>query len=196
MTRRVLWLLWFVLAAVAVFVLRRRFISFWLRLPPPRNRVRIERGVYVVTPDGIQLASDHYAPMTDQTCPTILIRCPYGRNWHHGIFGLRVEFVAQRFAERGYHVITQDVRGRFDSDGEFEPHVYEREDGLATIGWLKQQPWFNGDLGMWGPSYLGVVQWAVADAPEVRVLFPMITSSSLYDIVFPDGALDLGLILR
>jgi len=196
MKRKALWFLWFVMAAAAVFVLRRRFISFWLRLPAPRNRVRIKRGLYIATPDGTLLASDHYVPLTERACPTILIRCPYGRNWRHGIFGLRVEFVAQRFAEHGYHVIAQDVRGRFDSTGVFEPQVNERKDGLATIDWIKRQTWFNGDLGMWGPSYLGIVQWAVADAPEVRALFPMITSSSLYDIVFPDGALDLGLILR
>ncbi|MCL4247362.1 MAG: CocE/NonD family hydrolase [Anaerolineae bacterium] len=196
MKQKLLWFVWFILAAVAVFVLRRRIIALWLKVPPPRNRVRIERGVQIVTPDGIRLASDHFAPITQRACPTILIRCPYGRNWRHGIFGLRVEFVAQRLAERGYHVITQDVRGRFDSDGEFEPYVNERNDGLATIEWLRQQPWFNGKLGMWGPSYLGIVQWAIADVPEMRALFPMITSSSLYDIVFPDGAFDLGLILR
>ena len=45
-------------------------------------------------------------------------------------------FVPQRFAERGYNVFVQDVRGRGESGGEFEPYVHEADDGDATINWI------------------------------------------------------------
>lgn len=174
-------------------------VLLWRRSARAQHKaIKVERNLRIPMRDGITLAADHFAPSQLQrdNAPTILIRTPYGRYWQHGWFGLMVAFVARHLARHGYHVLTQDVRGRFDSEGSFDPYFTEREDGLATLEWLKTQPWFNGQLGMWGPSYLGVVQWAIADAPEMRAMFAMITSSRLYDIVFPDGAYDMGLILR
>lgn len=160
-----------------------------------RLSTRVE-AVRIPVIGGISLAADHYQPQTDERCPTIVIRTPYGRNWRHGYFGMVVGFLARWMAAHGYHVIVQDVRGRFDSEGTFEPYMHEREDGLALLDWLRAQSWFNGVVGMWGSSYLGIVQWAIADAPEIKALMPLITSSRLYEIVFPDGVLDFGLLLR
>jgi uncharacterized protein len=161
-----------------------------------RARLRVERGILIRMDDGVLLCADHYYPLTAERCPTILIRSPYGRNLRSGVFGGFAEFVAWCFTTRGYNVLLQDVRGRFDSQGEFEPYFHERADGQATIAWLKQQLWFNGKLGMWGSSYLGIVQWTMADAPELQALVLGMTTSDLYDVVFPDGALDLGLMMR
>ncbi len=57
----------------------------------------------------------------------------------------------------------------------------EREDGLATLDWLVQQPWFGDSIVLVGPSYLGYVQWAVADRlpPEVKAMIPQVTESAL-----------------
>lgn len=161
-----------------------------------RFRLEIERGVMIPMEDGVQLCADHYHPITAEKCPTILIRTPYGRNRGAGVFGWFTGFCGQYFAEHGYEVLVQDTRGRFDSEGEFEPFFREGQDGKATFNWLKQQPWFDGQVGMWGSSYLGIVQWAAADDPAVKALVPGITASSLYDVIFPDGALDLGLLMR
>ncbi|MDX2078711.1 MAG: CocE/NonD family hydrolase, partial [bacterium] len=129
--------------------------------------------------------------------PTILIRTPYGRNHLNSNFGWYMEFVGNRFAERGYHVIIQDVRGRFESEGEFSPYFAERADAEATITWLESQAWFNGSMGMWGGSYLGITQWVIAPHhATIKAIVPGITSSDLYPILYPDGALDLGLAMR
>src|SRR5512143_1815412 len=78
----------------------------------------------------------------------------------------------QLFAERGFQVFIQSCRGTFGSGGEFNAFRNERSDGLATLAWLKKQPWFTGELALAGPSYLGLVQWAVAaDAgPELKAM--------------------------
>jgi putative CocE/NonD family hydrolase len=185
-----------VLLALA-FWLRRRIFAVTLRLSPVKAGVRLEHGLRVPMRDGVTLVADHYAPKAPGTYPTILIRSPYGRSQRFGGFGLLLSFFAQRFAERGYHVVVQDTRGRFESGGTFDPYMTEREDGHATLDWLRGQPWYNGVIGMWGPSYLGIVQWVIAgDSPEIKAFVPTVTGTNLFRILYPDGALDLSLTMR
>ncbi|MCC6805654.1 MAG: CocE/NonD family hydrolase [Anaerolineae bacterium] len=184
-------------AIIAIlYRLRRRVYAFVFRLSPVGNRVAVECGLRVPMSDGVTLAADHYAPALPGTYPTILIRSPYGRSERFGGFGLMLAFVARRFAERGYHVIVQDTRGRFESGGTFDPYLCEKADGQATLAWLRRQLWYNGVLGMWGPSYLGMVQWALAvHEPDVKALVPTVTGTNLHRILYPDDAFDLGLVI-
>jgi putative CocE/NonD family hydrolase len=176
---------------------RRRLYAAALRLGPPRYRVIEQRGLRLPMRDGVKLATDLYQPHgLTSAAPTILIRSPYGRNGHHSPYGILLAFVGRRFAERGYNVVIQDVRGRFGSGGQFVPYFNERNDGLETLAWLREQAWFNGEIGLWGPSYLGIVQWAIADAPEVKALLPTLTSTRLLEVLYPSGVFDLGLALR
>jgi predicted acyl esterase len=66
----------------------------------------------------------------------------------------------------------------------------EREDGLATLDWVVKQAWFDGSIVLIGGSYLGYVQWAVADRlpPEVKAMIPQATDSALtLEFLRPDG---------
>ena len=186
--------------AVIAFLMRRyhrHLLAYLLRISPPRYRVKVERGLVIPMRDGVPLSADHYAPATPLPVPTILIRSPYGRNTRHSLFGLLLEFFGQRFAERGYHVLIQDTRGRFDSQGSFNPYFNENDDGKATLDWLCRQPGSTGVIGLWGGSYLGIVQWLIAaENPAIKALVPSITSTQLHKILYPDGAFDLGLALR
>jgi uncharacterized protein len=178
----------------------RHLLALALRLPAPRNAVVIRRALPVTMPDGARLLADHYAPRAPGPAPTILIRTPYGRGGETPFgAGLSLaEIPARRFAERGYHVLVQGVRGCLASEGSFTPHLHEAEDGAATIRWLAEQPWFEGRLGTWGPSYLGYAQWAAAArAPlAVRAMVPMVTSSEPFSVTHPDGAFALETRLR
>jgi putative CocE/NonD family hydrolase len=136
----------------------------------------------------------------DSGLPTILIRTPYGRGKEvamGGGLGLG-ELAGQTLAQQGYHVVVQGVRGCYDSEGEFEPHVNEAADGEATVEWIARQPWFSGTLGTWGASYLGYTQWATADrAPDaLQAMVIMITSAENHSVSFPDGAFGLETRLR
>lgn len=175
----------------------RNIIRRILHLSPVSNRVKVRRNLPVLMEDGVNLMADHYSPRQPGSYPTVLIRSPYGRYTRQSAFGMSLVFFAHRFAERGYNVVVQDVRGRFDSGGEFIPFEHEKADGIATVNWITKQPWFNGKLGMWGGSYLGIAQWAIAvESPAITAIVPSITGSSLRDVVFPDDALDLGLMVR
>jgi uncharacterized protein len=148
-----------------------------LGLDPPLTRdLLIERDLPVPMPDGTVLLADRWAPRTGgDKLPVALMRSPYGRG------ALITAGMVRPLAERGFQVILQSVRGTFGSGGVFEPMRNEREDGLATLEWLVKQPWFGDSIVLVGPSYLGYVQWAVADRlpPEVKAMIPQVTESAL-----------------
>ncbi|MBI4615941.1 MAG: CocE/NonD family hydrolase [Planctomycetes bacterium] len=175
---------------LGLFVLRRRLLALALGFAPPRYGVVVERGVKIPMPDGVELVADRYSPRNGGRFPTVLIRTPYDRR----SLSLLVRFMA----ERGYHVVVQDVRGRFDSGGEFEPFVNEAADGRATVGWLEAQPWFDGSLATWGLSYLGYVQFAIApDAPRsLKAIQPIFVGPETFSVTHQDGAFNLDLRLR
>ena len=97
--------------------------------------------------------------------------------------------IGEIYAERGYNVVLQACRGTDKSGGVFDPLSHERDDGLATLDWIKQQPWFDGRLGTSGPSYLGYTQWAICDAlPKHSAMAIKVTSAEFKSIVFPGGS--------
>lgn len=166
--------------------LRTLMLSWMDKLPPRLNGVRQHRNIALTMTDGVVLMTDHFAPKTSGMHPTILMRLPYGRSGFAGI--------AEAYAERGFNVVLQACRGTEKSGGEFDPLVNERADGLATLEWIKAQPWFDGRLGLSGPSYLGYAQWAIVDAlPEVAALATKVTTADFRSVVFPSGAFHLGL---
>ncbi|MBA9005175.1 CocE/NonD family hydrolase [Thermomonospora cellulosilytica] len=149
-----------------------------LALPPAVTRdVEVRRGLTVPMPDGVELVADLYRPRRVPGAPTVLIRTPYGRG------GLLGAGVCRPFAERGFQVLVQACRGTGGSGGRFDPFGHERADGLATLDWVEKQPWFNGGLLTFGPSYLGYTQWAMAaDARDrITAMVPVVTASQFRD---------------
>ncbi len=147
-----------------------------------------ERDLRAEMEDGVLLLADRWVARSglDHPQPTILIRSPYGRRQFVGLMFGRL------LAERGFQVVIQSVRGTFGSGGEFTPFD-ERPDGVASLGWLKTQPWHSGPIGMFGPSYLGLVQWAVA--PEARehvsALAIQVSASQFHGETFAGGSMSL-----
>ena len=128
-----------------------------LGLPGPSEPYQVRKNVGVPMPDGVVLLGDHYRPAgADGPLPVVLVRSPYGRSGPVGFV------FAAPMARRGFQVFIQSVRGTFGSGGLFRPFLPEREDGLATVAWLREQPWCDGQVAMTGGSYLGHTQWAVA----------------------------------
>jgi len=165
-----------------------RFLAWQYKLPPAETyAVTHARDLPVPMPDGTVLLADHYYPTGGGNPPTVLIRSPYGRRTNTS------NAVARLFAERGYQVLIQSCRGTFGSSGKFFPFKDDRPDGLATIAWLKQQPWFSGEFAMFGPSYLSFVQWAVGDkaGPELKALIPIVTAADFRTVLHPGGSFAL-----
>src|SRR5689334_15273339 len=109
----------------------------------------VTRDIAVPMPDGARLYADRYRPPGDEPMPVVLIRSVYGRK------GMFPDLFASVFARRGLQVVTQSVRGTFGSEGTLSAFHQEREDGLATVAWLRDQRWCDGRVAMAGASYLG-----------------------------------------
>ncbi|GAA4669093.1 hypothetical protein GCM10023197_25630 [Gordonia humi] len=122
--------------------------------------VRLELDVQVAMRDGTKLSTDIWIP-DDAPAPVLLVRTPYGK---HTVPVLGHPLLPSFFAalEAGYALVWQDCRGTFGSSGIFTPMVDEPSDGTDAVEWIREQPWCNGTVGTFGPSYLGFTQWATA----------------------------------
>jgi len=131
-----------------------------------------------------------HRPIGLDKAPTILIRIPFTNTlWNR----VQSDSIARFWAARGYTVVVQGTRGRYRSSGEFYPLMHERADGIETLRWLAQQPWYDGRLAMWGGSAFGHTQWAVSDqrSQGVKVFFVHIASSRFQNFFHPGGAFAL-----
>ncbi len=154
------------------------------------KQILIERNVLAEMRDGIRLAADIYRPNDEGRYPVLLTRLPYSKKY--GLHFLRPDILA----EHGYVVIVQDVRGRFESEGEFVPYIAEVEDGYDTIKWAAELPYTDGQVGMFGLSYYGYTQMlaAVSGSKQLKVIAPVMAQNSMTDVFNDhDGALELGM---
>ncbi|MEU6781967.1 CocE/NonD family hydrolase [Nonomuraea angiospora] len=155
-------------------------------------RFSVEKDVMVPMRDGVTLATDLWIP-EGPPAPTLLVRVPYGKDALPGLGGSPITPNLQALLEAGYAVVWQDTRGRFRSNGGFTPHTDDPHDGADTVAWLLEQPWCDGNIGGYGASYLGFVQWAGASqAPAgLKAIAPTVTSTDFYHAPWysPGGAL-------
>jgi putative CocE/NonD family hydrolase len=137
--------------------------------------VTIQQNVPMKTRDGVTLHADIYRPQAEGKFPVLLTRTPYNKTGNLN-FGMRA-------AARGYVVIVQDVRGRYESGGEWTPFVHEEQDGYDTVEWAATLPYSNGKVGMFGGSYVGATQMlaAIAHPPHLAGISPDVTASNYHD---------------
>ncbi len=177
------WLLGAVLAAACALALGSRPAQ-----QPPAG-VHLDRDVWVPMRDGVRLQADVWRPQRDGRFPTLVYRTPYNRKSTQEGYG-----IFRKAVERGYAVVIQDVRGRYGSHGDFLPYQQEGRDGFDTIEWAARQPWSNGDVGTFGLSYPGAVQWlaAMERPPHLRAMVPAMTFSTPSNFLYSGGVFDMS----
>lgn len=145
--------------------------------------------------DGVELSTDVYLPQSaTKPVPAILVRTPYDNGDFAGLTNIVDRAVY--FVQHGYAFVIQDVRGRFDSHGEFYPWVNEYDDGYDTVEWVAMQDWCDGNVGMMGFSYVGGVQWqaAISGAPHLKCIAPGVIGDDHHGQThYQGGAMQLGL---
>ncbi len=153
------------------------------------TRAVVEQNVAVPMRDGVVLRADVYRPAAPGPVPVLVYRTPYGKAAASVAYDTHL-----RAVERGYAVVLQDVRGRYASEGTFEPYRHEGTDGYDTIEWAAVQPWSNGVVGTYGLSYPGAVQWlaAIESPPHLRAMVPAMTFSSPRNFFYMNGIFDLS----
>ena len=164
------------------------------RLSPPRYRTRVERNVRVTMRDGVRLCADIYRPDAPGRFPALLSASPYSKD----VQKLPVhEYSTDRelgnggieagdtdyFVSRGYVHLIADARGTGHSEGAYRVYTFkEQQDGYDLVEWMARQSWCDGNVGMLGISYFGIMQLLVAaqQPPHLKAIFPADAATDSY----------------
>jgi hypothetical protein len=140
----------------------------WMR------HIVVERDLAARMRDGARLYADVYRPEGSGRFPALLMRTPYDKSGALQSGRLAFTVAAVR---RGFVVVVQDTRGQFKSEGRFVPYAQEINDGYDTIEWVASLPYVDGNVGMFGLSYPGAVQWMTAPTrpPHLKAIAPAMT---------------------
>ncbi len=158
------------------------------------KRIILEHNFLIKMRDGVNLASNIFRPDDDKKYPVILIRTPYSKDLLSS--GNFIE--PTRVVKNNYVYVLQDVRGRYESEGKFEPFKNELKDGYDTIEILAKQKWCDGNIGIYGASYMGFAAWmaSLSNPQHLKTAIFEITSPNIYDDwLFQNGVLRLGFII-
>jgi uncharacterized protein len=153
------------------------------RLQEPEYELGPCRGEFVAMSDGVRLMTHVWIPKGQGPWPAILVRNPY-------VDGGNVKDPSLlQFVTYGYAVVLQECRGRGASEGVWEPYLNERQDGLDTLSWLVEQDWLDGNVGLYGGSYLSFNQWILADRlpPQVKTMYISVMGTDLNRFAYMDG---------
>ena len=139
----------------------------------PEYGVAVDTDVMIPMRDGVRLAADIYRPAkggkpAEGRFPTVLTRTPYNKGHGNSAEG-------KYYAARGYVVVTNDVRGRFASEGSWRMMADDPRDGYDVVEWIARQDWSDGKVGTFGTSYPGGTQHALAEAgpPHLTTSVPI-----------------------
>ena len=167
--------------------------------------VRFEDGLrtscYVPMRDGVRLAVDIFRPSldgaaVDEPLPALWTHARYHRasltedgevmstveKWDDWLF---------RVIRHGYVAVTVDVRGSGASfgvnTGQFSAE--ETRDAYDMTEWIAAQAWCDGNVAMFGASYLGITQlFAATQAPpHLKAIFPEMASFDHYAYAYGGG---------
>lgn len=158
--------------------------------------VRISQ--YITVRDGTRLAVDIFRPaqngrLVDEPLPVIWTHHRYHRA------DIREDKLItildlpglQTVLQHGYVVAAVDVRGGGASFGTRQGPFSREEawDAYDITEWFAAQPWCNGNIGMFGRSYLGITQYMAASTapPHLKAIFPEMAMFDIYSFVYPGG---------
>ena len=135
--------------------------------------------------DEVKLAVDIFRPAGEGRFPVVLSQIPYNKDGGAAR--------ARWLAARGYVVVNADVRGRYESEGDWDPFdPKHKTDGYDLVEWLAQQPWSTGKVGMWGLSYMGWAQWwtATQTPPSLVCMVPEVAPPDQFrNLPYQEGIL-------
>ena len=162
-----------------------------MKASKPEYNVKVRKNVLIPTRDGVNLACDLYMPDVPGQFPAVMNYTPYHKD---DFIGARFSQEAFGVARRGYVYVFLDARGTGGSEGAY-PHPFRFqlwEDGYDAVEWLSQQPWCDGNVGMWGISYPGYSSANVASLapPHLKAVVPIQSDVSWFTNHHPGGALN------
>ncbi|MEU3619523.1 CocE/NonD family hydrolase [Streptomyces sp. NPDC006872] len=165
-------------------------IHDWLGYDRPAQYDSIDTEVRVPMRDGTRLDCYLYKPGHDGKVdsgkhPSLLVDFTPYRMY-------RRNPANSYLAQRGYNVLTCNVRGSGSSTGTFPSWFQPKEatDNHDLIEWLARQPNSTGDVGQMGQSYGSISSYRAAalQPPHLRAIIPIVSPTNIYsEWVYPGG---------
>lgn len=167
---------------------------------------RVRQSRYVVMRDGVKLAVDIVRPAVDgepvaEPLPLIWTHHRYHRAaLREGQIHSQVDDRSglQLLSRHGYIIAAVDVRGGGASYGRYTGTFSSEEtrDAYELTEWFAAQPWCDGNIGMYGGSYLGITQLMAASEapPHLKAIFPQVAAFDLFSFVREGGIYREGFI--
>jgi len=165
-----------------------------------------KKEVYITMRDGVRLFTSIYIPTTtEEAHPFLMTRTPYScRPYGEENFQKYWKSYQKTYLKEGYILVTQDVRGRWMSEGDFKDvrpfkankknkEIDEASDTYDTVEWLlKNITNNNGKVGVFGISYPGFYSTmaAASNHPAIKAVSPQapVTNWFLGDDFHHNGA--------
>lgn len=159
----------------------------------PKYDVKEIKDVLIPTRDGVNLAANLHMPDAPGKFPAVMSYYPY-----HKDDVIAKAYIGEEpieFARRGYVHVFVDMRGTGGSEGH-QPEIFrfkQWEDGYDAVEWVSQQPWCDGNVGMWGLSYGGYssINVAALSPPHLKAIVPIQGDVTESAFTHPGGALRL-----
>ncbi|WP_193164851.1 CocE/NonD family hydrolase [Microbulbifer hainanensis] len=158
----------------------------------------VTTSTYITTRDGTRLAADISRPanngvVTEEALPVLWSYSRYHRQWEAGVLNITSNPILQRLAKHGYVIVCVNVRGGGASFGRYEGlfSAPETRDAYDVIDWLSKQDFSDGNVGMYGVSYMGITQYMAASTkhPALKAITPENGYFNFYDAIRHGGIL-------
>jgi hypothetical protein len=152
----------------------------------------VRKNVMITMRDGVKLNTVIYSPkLTKEPVPILFTRTPYGAD---DDLPPSTSTYLKDMAKEGYIFVTQDIRGRYKSEGKFEMQRFMRDknnpksidestDTYDAIDWMiKNIPNNNGKVGMLGISYGGwtTMMGTIDPHPALKAASEQATPSDMW----------------
>jgi len=171
----------------------------------PEYKNYVKSSQYVSMFDGTKLAVDVYLPSDGPTkgpFPVLVNYLPYKRSvidpktGHIAGTLVGTEAHIKLYTSYGYAIVIGDMRGSgvsFGSRLDMSPQL--AKDGKQLIDWIEMQPWCNGNVGMYGGSYLGWSQIATAgQKPKaLKAIMPEVINLDVFSMYYNAGIYNRGI---
>jgi putative CocE/NonD family hydrolase len=155
---------------------------------------------YIEMSDGVKLAMDIIRPAKDgkpvhEPMPVVWNYYRYHRAREQD--GKILSMVdrsspLQMLVKHGYVIVVVDARGTGASYGSEDRGPNTEQEAQHTYEiteWIATQSWCNGNVGMFGHSYSGYLQFRAAGEapPHLKAIFPSMATFDLYEIMYRGG---------
>ena len=136
-------------------------------------------------------------PQKSGTFPTVIMRTPYvddDENLSEEEICKRILTDNAAWVNSGYALVFQHCRGRGKSSGDCIPYLNERADGLFLQDWVRQQPFYNGEIYLFGSSYTASVHFVTAPfADDIKGAVLRVMETGKYNGNYRNGLYKMGL---